>query len=574
MNKKTWIIISSVIISVVLVFGFYNLNRMDNNVLSISTMVNEDGEVLKANTSQQLVGIEEVKKTVSELPGEVKSINRKVEEIDGTVIEIDGKVTVLPKELEALGNGINNLKESVDEFILRYGIELEGYEFNDQTMRELVEITIKLQELSEGYGKIEEYVSSMTYKTLEEGKLLYELAQNVEFEPNLRAIYYVNAINHDPENIEYFDGFYSFISGEGISEEVISTFLDLVNSSVYYSSAASTEHLIDLMGRAEGLLYGNQVEEVVIDHSVQIENLDKITNDINYFIKGTDCKNVKKWNQLYYKFYDEYYQLTDDETENYVDVVRILESLKPYYDMYSSVLDTVTRISSIDRVSNVDLYIASVESSSPVIVDSLQVLAVRSGNLLPEVNRVIDELFKDLNRRYDRLIIDYDNALIVPILQKANVVMTRVNNIKNVTYDKTKQALDDLTLEASLMQRKISGKNSLNDINEINSILAKCSQKITEYNYKNYQLWAADMLKSIKIKYDDAKKNERLYTLYINGFYNIDRKMLIPNLGTLYDEMNDKSNIDNSRYSLESIIKLYPPVVVQVGDYTKMRHYI
>ena len=112
------------------------------------------------------------------------------------------------------------------------------------------------------------------------------------------------------------------------------------------------------------------------------------------------------------------------------------------------------------------------------------------------------------------------------------------------------------------------GTLEINDSTEKrNADIRNTSMKLYKESFSNFQYEMGKQLAGIKYVVDQAKKADRLETLFKYGFFDIPYDELIPELKVIYDSFDVQKAISDSSKPFHDLLWRYPVIYHEVMDY-------
>ena len=372
-------------------------------------------------------------------------------------------------------------------------------------------------------------------------------------EETYRDMFYMAAISHDPQNSLYYSQYLDYIIEEGHVEA------------------------LNLLGMLLESAISNSTPE-------NINNLIKVYTDLqDLFIEENPILFGDNGRVAWEAAYDSFYAYSDsffsyEEFLSYSDAVMMAYSSltdktpaddRAFTDMMniSSLIEKYKNIEALNdslAVSTDQQFMDQYGYVVPVFDEAALSYALRNKEKEGNYYQVLDAYHKSLNNIIN---LNVNRYAVIKTNKLAEAVAVLAKKIETVSTYSTDTLLPDCIKEYTSLNNEFTMQAAefrtidvvQNRLATIGSDLAGIFSEIYQMKYSQYQQWAAEKIYTIKERLDFTKDTEmKLTVLASNGYWNIDRSLLIPQLQTAWDSLWDKKYEDKSVKPLDDILIKYP----------------
>ncbi len=385
-----------------------------------------------------------------------------------------------------------------------------------------------------------------------------------------RDLYYLAAIKQDSTNADYCWEYISYLDEISAPAASYYTLGSLVESAILGNSYSETEDLVGIYN----YIVNNYLTTTIEDNSFELVeemegNLEKLASDFDTLWTSASNLTYEEFTTQTDAIEKEYIELSDyvdsDIREKYEDLSNTVEVL-------DSLMGTVKYIEDLQAMSDSDFlyayaYVAPAFDSA---ISSIVLLDATSYGVFSTLVGKTGDRIKSETAQLDSR---YDSLLFSEIFARGKKALTSITNKGNVeimnttAYNTVKVEYEDIVNEYSIAQNRTRGsETAISLMKTISDTLNDINTAIYKYQYEAYQLWAASLMQTIKTKVEKADKADKLETLYKEGYYTVNKNLLIPKLQTLYDSLYEESYMKNSKTTDATLIYRYGVNMKSLGE--------
>lgn len=441
------------------------------------------------------------------------------------------------------------ITETRDSIISRlYAIQSEN---NSLYARTCDSVVAELDSIYHNANNIIEATQGILFARKESARKSYEEAVRVKSKDmDLAKIYILNAINHEPSNIQYLGEYYSMVSAnDKATYDDFDNASSLLSSCIYqvdHDNIATLKSWIDALDKKQESILASNENNTQKEVSNEIKS--KYDNIKKKSVKTT-CASTAVATDLSNAI------MLQEEMESFM--LEVADDAR-YENYYQDILKSYKELSNQIEVINVAKQCETqLSRSSTAIIKEQYDLAM-------DYLSIFETLFFQINSMEDIDKILPTNWLYLNSQNKAKQLSDINKNLSNKEFKEVKNLVDrglvisvsgkyqdailkiqDLYIEANSHLTKISDS----DISRSAQIeIMKLSDKISKYQerqHQEYQKWASRLVLDLQKLYDDKnlKKAEKVMEYIKNrnpyNVTNIDQRYLIPEISSVLRHLTD-----------------------------------
>lgn len=484
MKKVIYVLmIIGAILIIVSVGSLIKIRSLSNEMRSLQGLITEKNT--PEDESQYLVSIEETNKSLLSVLSSIEDLYSKMELISETMNSISySQPQVSLLDNEGISNSLNEITEKQKQ------------------------IESQISSVGEYKNKIDTILTILVDdKTTSE--FVYVAPSN-EQEFTYTHIRFLNALNRDPEDIDLWEEYVSFILTYGnYSDFQIAD--ENINSALLFVSEEDINHLLVLDDKVKDAIASLETNEPIVynefnDKCSKLEDLFLSEEYISY------SEITNEYNALL----NQYSSMDDINDNTYSSFAKLTE----YYNV----------IDSFENIKATAIYWVTSENDT---YDTCQILATLQSSLLDtktDYSQIGISSASILKSKYDA-----EDAIESLISYARNLVFEEAKNSKpSVKFMTKEEAKVEYTKYEMTLERLASYLPNDSILQEqINQMIIDCYASITdisERQSKSYQIWVYNTIIDAKNKVSKKKDADSF-----NAFFSINSALItVPEINSLY----------------------------------------
>lgn len=508
-----------------------------------------------------------------------QGISRIEDKMDKTESFMQNGITVLNNKLEALSSSFANHNSEISSFeghIISEFKKIEEANRNITTKGEMLDKEINKilsvvtseeldQKISDVTSKIEDVFSIVNGdKAGEIAEKSFSLAENISMDNESRDVFYLNAIYHDPTNIDYFISYIDFLDSTGAPDEKYWALSQTVYASMLQFDSSVVEDLLPIYVSVVNSYASSDTIEDEEEQESYVDPKKTWQDAVDMFSSypASESFSFDELSFIYDIVKESFYSLTTAGVEE-SDMMSNIDNIYNLYASYESIKDAEVAYSVLDDFD----FIVSFNSFNSFLEATKFALLTRNRSNDLTYAALLDNAMSEINDIQQRMLLRNDDIiykeleLVLNELRSTSATITEYNKEQILSrYSKVKVQYSESL--ASLLSMKADEY-----ISSLNDLMTDITKNIYEYQFTQYQLWASEVISNAYKAVDAAKKGDKLKELYKSDFFEIIPSNLIPQLKDAYDSIykHYEDYKDDSTTSEASLIRRYSIVRRDIG---------
>ena len=616
MNKKH-VIVTYLILAVILILIFIGLNEtksnkqemiaLDNNISNLmdsQTGLNEKIRTMESSVSDIADTVDILE--LNDLATQISIICSDLAKLDTSLTEIGSLADTVPSDvsksiasiIDTLESNLQSYESEFSNIILTLNSDIDGINYafeevlqtnstaiasatndfqllvedfksqisnldelaasslssvQEQNTKLVASLSASVSELDKRFSEFGSYINSITQNEGSAEKA-FEMASDPTIGTEQRQYSYLNAIYHNPTKPEYYTAYIDFLDSISADPEDYMNVVSVLDSAMLQMDSSSIPMLLPIY---------DELTVSMKDDNISGVDYIGIWNSARkaFFDYGLeDSKDIGVLTD-YYNQATQAYSYLIDPTEEDISSYSDINEIYSMYSLYETVDTIYSNLNDLDD----DSYVSSYPITSQVVSSSIMNFSMYENSYL-NFSDDINVLYVNMLNVSTEMAERYDSVRAEDVISKMNELKKDVNEITSDTVDEIVAEYNKIQLEVTSFISSAVSESAFEYINSMQNLLGDIQEGIYTQQFVDYQVWASNILNKAAAVKDDYNKEYRLQALYRMDFFDINRGLLIPELANVYDSIDWKSMVSQSRYSAEHLITTFKPVIKNIGE--------
>ena len=362
---------------------------------------------------------------------------------------------------------------------------------------------------------ISDYVSETDKQAIENAKAAFALARSSS-DIDLANLYYLNAINSDPSNIEILSSYKDFLI-ENRLDDLIGSFMEIlynIGQIADYSILPEIFSINDELIRYQNEMFSiPQYEEgfVLSDINRACDKFDSL------LISDSSFSDLTSAYLDILDMQDNCIETIDTDTENRLIIVDQFYSFSSAYNTAENIYAELSELAGEVYINQYPVFISSLQSCYDVFNVDISIYNDTAKKIIEKKRDSLDSFLESAEEMYHQ---EFKNVI--------NQAFSCINKGLHANYSCS------VLLAAAL---------NTSDYDSISVAIQKLNNEIHDINRNRlvaYQTWAYETMMDVENMIDSFSKktivNAKILSIQQSGFLSVDRSLLSYQLQAVYDE--------------------------------------
>ena len=377
-------------------------------------------------------------------------------------------------------------------------------------------------------SSISDYVSETSKQTADNAKAAFALAKSTS-DINLANLYYLNAINSDPCNIEILSSYKDFIIDNQL-DDLIGSFIGILYNIGQIADYSILPEIFSISN--ELAKYQNEISSISQYTEFVLSDISKACDNFeSMFISGSSFSALTAVYLDILDMQDNCIETLDANTENRLIMVDQLYSFTSAYNTAENIYSDLSGLTGEDYINQYPTLISSLQSCYDLFDVDISIYNDTTREIIGEKRDTLNGFFESAEEMYHQEFRNVINQIVDDSIIKSRSLKSNADKIETLT---NANYTCSVLLSASL---------NTSDYDSISSAIQKLNQEILDINRNRlvaYQTWAYETMMGAENMIENFSKktiaNDKILSIQQTGLLSIDRNLLSYQLQAVYDE--------------------------------------